>query len=105
MSEQKARPALLALALLVACGGRKEETITTGTAGITAPRPSEAGMLTGTAPPELAFSIPAGDISNHFYRRGGVADRSVSDGNRATDRVIMGGMGMGGAGSRCTWPR
>ena len=73
MAEQKARPALIALALLVACGGSKDDKIATGTAGAVAPRPSEEGMAKGKGPPELAFTIPAGDITNHFYRRGGVA--------------------------------
>ncbi|HUS63237.1 MAG TPA: hypothetical protein VMZ28_01800 [Kofleriaceae bacterium] len=73
MSEQKARPALIALALLVACGGTKDDKIATGTAGVAGPRPSEEGMARGKGPPELAFTIPAGDITNHFYRRGGVA--------------------------------
>jgi cell division protease FtsH len=30
--------------------------------------------------------------------RGGVADRSVPNGSQATDRILMGGMGMGGGG-------
>jgi hypothetical protein len=102
MSEQKARAALCALVWLIACGdgcgGPRDEKIATGRAGVTAPRQDDAGMHTAAQPAGLAFTIEAGDITNHFYRRGGVAAHVLARSGHAPRLLAVFPAGNSGIG-------